>query len=68
MVCAQCWCLECFAAPAPADGDVSSISARSVAPATRFVIYSDNWVTGVLPPASALKVHLIAIDLTPNQR
>ncbi|PIL36376.1 hypothetical protein GSI_00064 [Ganoderma sinense ZZ0214-1] len=44
-----------FAAPAPADGDVSSISARAVAPTSRFVIYSDNWVTGALPAASALK-------------
>ena len=45
-----------YAAPAPADGDVSSLSARAVAPTSRFVIYSDNWVTGVLPPASQLKV------------
>ncbi|KAI1792629.1 glycoside hydrolase [Ganoderma leucocontextum] len=43
------------AAPAPADGDVSSLSARSVAPRSRFVIYSDNFVSGVLPPASTLK-------------
>ena len=45
-----------YAAPAPADGDVSNLSARAVAPSSRFVIYSDNWVTGVLPPASQLKV------------
>ncbi|KAM5537760.1 hypothetical protein V8D89_008528 [Ganoderma adspersum] len=44
-----------FAAPAPVDGDVSSLSARAVAPTSRFVIYSDNWVTGVLPPATQLK-------------
>ncbi|PIL36453.1 hypothetical protein GSI_00142 [Ganoderma sinense ZZ0214-1] len=44
-----------LAAPAPADGDVSSISARAVAPSSRFVIYSDNFVTGALPAASALK-------------
>ncbi|PIL26071.1 hypothetical protein GSI_11825 [Ganoderma sinense ZZ0214-1] len=43
------------AAPAPADGDVSALSARAVAPTSRFVIYSDNWVTGALPAASALK-------------
>ena len=50
-----------FAAPAPADGDVSSLSARAVAPTSRFVIYSDNWVTGVLPPATQLKVSVICI-------
>ncbi|KAI1792601.1 glycoside hydrolase [Ganoderma leucocontextum] len=43
------------AAPAPADGDVSSLSARAVAPTSRFVIYSDNFVTDVLPPATQLK-------------
>ncbi|KAM5540736.1 hypothetical protein V8D89_005767 [Ganoderma adspersum] len=43
------------AAPAPADGDVSALSARAVAPTSRFVIYSDNFVAGVLPPASTLK-------------
>ena len=47
------------AAPAPADGDVSALSSRTVAPASRFVIYSDNWVTGALPAASALKVSII---------
>ena len=45
-----------YAAPAPADGDVSSLSARAVAPTSRFVIYSDNFVSGVLPPATQLKV------------
>ena len=45
-----------YAAPAPADGDVSNLSARAVAPTSRFVIYSDNWVTGAVPPASTLKV------------
>ena len=49
-----------FSAPAPADGDVSSLSARGVAPASRFVIYSDNWVTGALPAASTLKVRVIS--------
>ena len=49
-----------FAAPAPADGDVSNLSARAVAPTSRFVIYSDNWVTGVLPPASQLKVSSVS--------
>ncbi|PIL36415.1 hypothetical protein GSI_00103 [Ganoderma sinense ZZ0214-1] len=44
-----------FAAPAPADGDVSALSARAVAPPSRFVIYSDNFISGVLPPASELK-------------
>ena len=44
------------AAPAPADGDVSALSARAVAPSSRFVIYSDNWVTGALPAASTLAV------------
>ncbi|PIL36385.1 hypothetical protein GSI_00073 [Ganoderma sinense ZZ0214-1] len=44
-----------FAAPAPADGDISALSARAVAPTSRFVIYSNNWVTGGAPPASALK-------------
>ena len=46
------------AAPAPADGDVSALSARAVAPSSRFVIYSDNFVAGVLPPASKLKVNI----------
>ncbi len=50
-----------IAAPAPADGEISSLSARAVAPASRFVIYSDNWVTGVLPAASALKVSIPSI-------
>ena len=44
------------AAPAPADGDISTLAARDIAPSTRFVIYSDNWVTGALPSASTLKV------------
>ena len=48
-----------FAAPAPADGDVSNLSARAVAPTSRFVIYSDNWVTGALPAASTLKVRVV---------
>ncbi|KAI1790906.1 chitinase [Ganoderma leucocontextum] len=43
------------AAPAPADGDVSALSARAVAPSSRFVIYSDNFVSGALPAASTLK-------------
>ena len=47
------------AAPAPADGDVSALSARAVAPSSRFVIYSDNWVTGALPSASTLKVRSV---------
>ena len=55
-----------FAAPAPADGDVSALSARAVAPTSRFVIYSDNWVTGVLPPASQLRV-CVALILAPSQ-
>ena len=50
-----------FAAPAPVDSDVSSLSARAVAPTSRFVIYSDNWVTGVLPPATQLKVSITFI-------
>ena len=54
------------AAPAPADGDVSALSARAVAPSSRFVIYSDNWVTGVLPPASQLKVS-VALTLASSQ-
>ena len=41
-----------LAAPTP---DVSPLAARGV-PASRFVIYSDNWVTGALPAASALAV------------
>ncbi|KAM5540711.1 hypothetical protein V8D89_005742 [Ganoderma adspersum] len=44
-----------LAAPAPADGDISSLSARAVAPSSRFVIYSDNFVAGVLPSAGTLK-------------
>ena len=50
-----------FAAPAPIDGDVSSLSARAVAPTSRFVIYSDNWVTGVLPPATQLRVSVLVV-------
>ena len=41
-----------LAAPTP---DVSPLAARGV-PASRFVIYSDNWVTGALPAASTLSV------------
>ncbi|PIL32398.1 hypothetical protein GSI_05644 [Ganoderma sinense ZZ0214-1] len=39
-----------LAAPTP---DVSPLAARGV-PSSRFVIYSDNWVTGALPAATAL--------------
>ena len=49
-----------LAAPAPLDGDISAISSREVAPASRFVIYSDNWVTGGLPAASALDVSAVS--------
>ena len=49
-----------YAAPAPADGEVSNLSARAVAPTSRFVIYSDNWVTGALPAASTLKVRVMS--------
>ena len=52
-----------YAAPAPADGDVSNLSARAVAPTSRFVIYSDNWVTGAVPPASTLKVRIVILKL-----
>ena len=55
------------AAPAPADGDVSTLSARDIAPSTRFVIYSDNWVTGALPSASTLKVSAV-VTLAPLAR
>ena len=48
------------AAPAPADGDVSTLSARGVAPSSRFVIYSDNFVSGVLPSAGTLKVSIMS--------
>ncbi len=49
------------AAPAPADGEVSTLSARAVAPSSRFVIYSDNFVSGVLPAASTLKVSVVSM-------
>ncbi|PIL32409.1 hypothetical protein GSI_05655 [Ganoderma sinense ZZ0214-1] len=39
-----------LAAPTP---DMSPLAARGV-PTSRFVIYSDNWVTGALPAATAL--------------
>ena len=52
-----------LAAPAPLDGDISAISSREVAPASRFVIYSDNWVTGGLPAASALDVSTVRARL-----
>ena len=50
-----------LAAPAPLDGNISALSSRDVAPASRFVIYSDNWVTGALPAASALDVSAICM-------
>nr|VWO97811.1 Lmo1883 protein [Ganoderma boninense] len=44
-----------YAPPTPSDREVSNLSARGVAPTSRFVIYSDYWVTGALPAASTLK-------------